>query len=431
MKKKILLVGPVLTQSGYGEHARLVFRAISSKPELYDIYVQPTVWGNTSWTFKDTDEIKKIKECVIKANNFPQGGIYDVSLQVQLPNEWQNIASYNIGVTAAIETDKAPAEWAANANNVVDEIITISKHSKLSMTAPKYIAVNQQTNQQIQFQLDKKVSVIGFPVKNHSSENKNSKFLKDVTTKFNFLSILQASPRKNMGSMVCWFIEEFHDNEDVGLVIKANKLCNSNIDRKMITGELKAITDKYKNKKCKVYLLHGTLEEDELHGLYTDEKIKCYLTATHGEGFGLPIFEAAYSGLPVVAPAWSGQVDYLYADVENKKSKKLKKTPLFTKVKYSILPVQKEAIVPKIISEESNWCFPQEKSFKKAIRNTYESIAHKQSMAKKLQEHLNNNFSKEKIYSQYCEVLDEHFKTLVDDVDDWFNNMQAEIVELD
>jgi len=428
--KKIVIRGPIFSKSGYGEHARLVFRALSERPDLYDIYIQPTVWGNTSWTLKETEEVKKIKECVVKAHEFPEGGIYDVSMQIQLPNEWENVATYNIGVTAAIETDKAPPQWIANANNVIDEIITISNHSKLSMITPNYIAVDKETNHQIPFKLDKKISVIGFPAKTYTSQN-STNFLDGVTTKFNFLSVLQACPRKNLNSLVQWFVEEFHDNEDVGLVLKANKVCNTHIDRRQLMSELKILLKDYQEKKCKIYLFHGGLEEEELHSLYTDEKIKCYVTTTHGEGFGLPIFEAAYSGLPVVAPAWSGQTDYLYANVENKKSKRVKRTPLFTKIKYSILPVQKEAIAENIITEDSNWCFPQEKSFKKSIRNVYESLAHKQSMAKQLQEHIHKNYSKEKIYSQYSGILEEHFKTVVDDVDDWFNNMQAEIVEFD
>ena len=55
------------------------------------------------------------------------------------------------------------------------------------------------------------------------------------------------------------------------------------------------------------------MSEEEIHGLYTHEKIKCYITTTHGEGFGLPIFEAAYSGMPIVAPAFSRHLDFIYA----------------------------------------------------------------------------------------------------------------------
>ena len=41
MKKKILVRGPVLSQSGYGEQARFALRSLRSREDLFDIYVQP------------------------------------------------------------------------------------------------------------------------------------------------------------------------------------------------------------------------------------------------------------------------------------------------------------------------------------------------------------------------------------------------------
>ena len=49
MKKKVLLVGPVLTRSGYGEQARFALRSLRSREDQFDIYIQPIKWGETSW----------------------------------------------------------------------------------------------------------------------------------------------------------------------------------------------------------------------------------------------------------------------------------------------------------------------------------------------------------------------------------------------
>ena len=39
MKKKILVTGPALTTSGYGEQARFALRSLRSREDLFDIYL--------------------------------------------------------------------------------------------------------------------------------------------------------------------------------------------------------------------------------------------------------------------------------------------------------------------------------------------------------------------------------------------------------
>ena len=39
MKKNVLLVGPILTRSGYGEQARFALRALRSREDLFNIYI--------------------------------------------------------------------------------------------------------------------------------------------------------------------------------------------------------------------------------------------------------------------------------------------------------------------------------------------------------------------------------------------------------
>ena len=65
--KKVLLRAPILTRSGYGEHARFVLNALTSNPE-YDVYIEPLNWGQTNWVFEDTDYRKYIDSLIAKFN---------------------------------------------------------------------------------------------------------------------------------------------------------------------------------------------------------------------------------------------------------------------------------------------------------------------------------------------------------------------------
>ena len=50
-----------------------------------------------------------------------QGGQFDVSLQVTIPNEWEPLAPVNIGVTAGIETTRVTPVWLEK-SNMMDKV---------------------------------------------------------------------------------------------------------------------------------------------------------------------------------------------------------------------------------------------------------------------------------------------------------------------
>ena len=118
----------------------------------------------------------------------------------------------------------------------------------------------------------------------------------------------------------------FRNREDVGLILKTNLAKNCLLDRRTVTAKLENLLSNFPDRKCKVYLLHGYLKNDEMSALYQHDKVKALISLTHGEGFGLPMFEAAYYGLPIVATDWSGQKDFLYMPVVDKKGKVKKST---------------------------------------------------------------------------------------------------------
>ena len=287
-------------------------------------------------------------------NESPQ---FDLSLQVTIPNEWHRMAPVNIGYTAGIESTKIAKAW-IEAANYMDKIIVVSKHAKYGFDTTVYTSKNEETGEE----LEKFITTTPIDVVNYAVRNIEPRRLElDLETKFNFLTVAQWGPRKNLKNTIKWFVEEFKD-DNVGLVVKASFKNHSVIDRHYTYQKLQNILLKYPDRKCKVYLLHGDMSEDELFGLYTDPNIKAMVSLTHGEGYGLPMFEAAYHGLPIIAPEWGGQCDFLYGP-----GKKGKEKPLFLRIDYDIKPIHKDAVWENVLVKESMWCYPHKNSVKQVL----------------------------------------------------------------
>ena len=62
MKKKILVRGPVLSRSGYGEQTRFAVRSLRAYEDVFDIFIIPTSWGKTGWVWQENEERQWIDE---------------------------------------------------------------------------------------------------------------------------------------------------------------------------------------------------------------------------------------------------------------------------------------------------------------------------------------------------------------------------------
>jgi len=403
LRKKILVRGPCLTRSGYGEHARFVLRSLRAREDIFDIYVIPVNWGQTGWTAEDNEERKWLdKRIKTTAIYIQQKGQFDISLQVTIPNEWEQLAPINIGVTAGIETTKVAPVWLEKAN-MMDKIITISEHSKWGFDNTKYQGQNTQTGAPMTLSCSTPVEVVHYPVKTYETL---PKIELSLDYDFNFLAVAQQGPRKNLENTIKWFVEENIDQK-VGLVVKTFIKNGSIVDREHTEKMLSMILAKYPERKCKVYLLHGDLTDAEMHSLYVHPQIKAMVSLTHGEGFGLPLFEAAYSGLPVIAPGWSGQCDFLYAPFQGSKKKKggNKKHPYFAEVDYGIGTVEQSAVWEGVIVRDSQWCNPHEGSYKMKIRQVRKQYSKWKKKAEVLQKWVLEEFDSNKKHQELSEVI--------------------------
>jgi len=398
VKKKILVRGPVLSQSGYGEQARFALRALKSREEDFEIFIIPVSWGKTGWIWEESefrswmDERITLTQVLIQRNQLQA----DLSLQITIPNEFQKIAPINVGYTAGIETHKCSAQWLPKCNDM-DKVLVVSNHSKTSMVNTVAEAVNQETGEKFPYRIQTPVDVVWENTPQAKAEPIVGFELKHD---FNFLSVSQISPRKNFENMVKWFVEEFIDQE-VGLVLKTNLISNSIIDWEHLEKRVSEILLNYKERKCSVYLLHGDLTPGQMTHLYSHPKIKGMINIAHGEGFGLPLFEATREALPVTTIGWSGQLDFLTHDGED----------YFNEVDYSIQPVPKQVIWKDVIDPDQMWAYANQGSYKMALRKAVKNYDKLKTKAVQLQEINSERFSDEKLFDIFVSSIEELFET--------------------
>jgi len=394
MIKKILVKGPALSRSGYGEQTRFALRALAAYPHLFDVYLMNIPWGNTGQISR-TEDRSGLDSCLLKtAQHVHQKGTFDISLQVTIPNEFEKIAPVNIGYTAGIETTKVAPEWIEKCNNIVDKVVVVSNHSKKVFENTTYQAEDEHGNQVPNWGMSVPVEVANYPVLDVEAAPIDINF----TTENNFLVVSQWGPRKNLDNTIRWFVEAFKDDETAGLVLKTNIVGDSFIDREVTSNKLNALLSQYPDRKCKIYLVHGELTPSQLKWLYCHDTMKALINIGHGEGFGLPLFEAAHNGLPLITTTWSGQMDFIC-----RPNKKGKSVPRIIKVDYDVKPVQKEAVWKGVIVEDSNWAYPKEMSFKRALQEALEKEKHYRHQAKELQKHIVQHFTEDKMYENFVE----------------------------
>ena len=283
----------------------------------------------------------------------------------------------------------------------MDKIIFVSEHSKSSFVNAEFKTAFQERQDKVfMAKIDSPVEVIGFPYKNIEPSKVNLELEHD----FNFLAVGTFIPRKNIENTIRWFVSEFRDKE-VGIVLKTSMGKNSLLDRRTTLKRIKNIIgDNNKDMKCKIYFLHGNMTEEEMAGLYNHPKIKGLINLSHGEGFGLPIFEAACNALPIITINWGGQVDYLNMEIKDKKTNKKRKRPMFVPISYDLRPIQPEAVWGDILIKESMWAFPKEWSFRKGLSAFMKNYSTYENLAKKLQVHIQKEFAFQSMSEKFLKI---------------------------
>ena len=386
--KKIFVRGPVLSATGYGEQSRFALRALRSRPDLFDVYIQPTPWGESGWIWQDNELRQWMDERIKTTQMLLSEKVLapDISLQITIPNEFEKMCPINIGYTAGIETTKVSPQWLQKGNEM-DKILVVSNHAK-----DTYVNTKVPLSDEQEYKLETPVDVVW----ECTLDSEESEPIPGFNPRhdFNFLVVSQFGPRKNFVNTIAWFVEKFQ-NEEVGLILKTHNKGASIIDLGNVENSLTAIPESFPDRKCSVSLLHGDLSEAQMKALYEHDKVKCLVNIAHGEGFGLPLFEAARAGLPVATIPWSGQLDFLQWDGKN----------LFNAIDCTLKLVSANAVWDGVVQRDSQWAYADKDAYQACLKKIVDNYDDSLLIASELQGKVLQHFNAERLYRLFCDSV--------------------------
>ena len=419
MKKLMLITAPVTSRSGYGAHARdLVVSFLDS--DKYDIKIQDVRWGDCPRNaLKDNNSHdKRILDCILPEPKLDRQP--DVYVDIRIPNEFETFGKVNIGITAGIETTAVSQKWLEGCNKM-DLVIVPSEHSKTGFVNSIYDKVQQLPDGRQQkvgeLKLEKPMEVVFEgsdedvykPLTIDEIDDGFFDMLNEkVPEKFAFLSVGQwtkggyGEDRKDLARTLKVFYETFaNKKKQPALIMKTSGASYSILDKESILARINSIKSEFPEdwELPNVYLLHGDLLAEEMNYLYNHPKVKCFISLTHGEGYGRPLQEATMTGLPVIASNWSGHLDFLDAEKSILLGGELQKVPQCQ-------------IWNDIIIEQSQWFVVNETQVYKTLNYVFENHNEVKNRAKSLM-----NINREKFtHKKMTELLNNTVSKYVKDM---------------
>ena len=405
IKKPLLVVqGPVATRSGYGDHSRDLVRSLISL-DKYDIRIVSLRWGNTPMNALNPNN--ESDKQILDRIGLPIERKPDVFIQISVPNEFEAKGTYNIGITAGIETTVAPIDWIHGCNRM-DLIIVPSQFSKDVLSSTTYVEKNNITQQVINtFKIVKPIEVLfeGFNNETFGADTiPQITELDQIKEDFAFLFTghwLQGElghDRKDVGMTIKSFCHAFKGNKKPpALVLKTSSAGFGVRDREDLAGRIESLTQEFGNDCPPIYLLHGEFSEDEMHGLYEHPKVKAMVSFTHGEGFGRPLLEFSLTGKPVIASNWSGHLDFL----------KNGAVLLEGELKEVHPSAQNQFII-----QGSKWFYVNYSNAINKLRDIYKNYNTYKTFAFQLGKQNKQNFSLDKMTKEFDTILTQYVPTI-------------------
>ena len=413
MRKPLLVFsGPVGTRSGYGDHARDLVHSLI-KMDKYDIKILSQKWGDCPMNALSMENSMD-RELISRMMFGPMDFQPEIWIQLTVPNEFQRVGKFNIGITAGIETTICSSAWIEGLNRM-DLIIVPSEHAKAVFTNTTYEKLNEQKQKVGDLKLEKPIEVL-FEGLDTSIFFKTENLITSVRRKLNnivkedfcFLFVGHwlkgnvGEDRKNTGLLVKLFMEVFKDRPNPpALLLKTSSATFSEIDREQLSMKIQRIKESivHTTSVPSVYVVHGDLTPNELNELYNHSKIKAHITLTKGEGFGRPLLEASVSEKPIIASGWSGHLDFLHKDYTILLDGELKN-------------VDASAVWENVIIPESKWFNVNTNNAGSMMLTVWQNYKNIKPRAISQANYVRENFTLMQMHNKFVEMVEKYIPVI-------------------
>jgi len=402
MKPLLVISCPIDTFSGYGARSRDIALVII-KSDKYDVKILSQRWGATPFGFlqKDNPDHKLILDCIWGQPQLPKQP--DCWIQITVPNEFQPVGKFNIGMTAGIETTICAPQWIDGLNRMNLNLVS-SEHTKKVFKNSVFNEKNQQDQVLRSIKLEKPIEVLFEGVNTDIYKKlKSVNTLNELDTikeDFNYLFVghwLQGEigqDRKDVGMLIKTFLETFKNKKQrPGLILKTSAGNYSIMDRDSMLEKIRQIEALIDGDLPSIYLLHGELSDDEVNELYNHPKVKAHISFTKGEGYGRPLLEATLSQKPVIASNYSGHLDFLDSEMS-------------ILLPGEITQIHPSAVVKDMLIPESSWFTVNYSKAAETLEDVYKNYKKYINGAKKQAYRSRTEFSLEKMSENLLNILD-------------------------
>ena len=409
MKNTFYISCPIDTYSGYGSRSRDLVKTIIESNK-YDVKIIPQRWGNTAWGYiKDhSEKWGFLEQYLYKQPQLDKQP--DIWAQITVPNEFQPVGKYNIGITAGMETTGVHHTWVEGVNRMNLTLVP-SEHSKSSFLNSIFQQQNQQGQIVGEVKVNKPIEVLFEGVDLDTFVSKKGNFPLEIKEDFAYLCVghwLQGDfgeDRKNIGYTIKAFLEVFKNKKKAPALILKTPVGNSSyMGRDELVKRVEQIKSSVNSTRLpSIYILNGDLSEEQLNELYNHPKVKAFMMFTKGEGYGRPLLEFSLAKKPILTTNWSGHIDFLKKDFCCLVGGELKN-------------VHPSAAQKDMILQEFQWFTPNGGEVGFYIKDVYENYKKYQELAKRQAYYSKENFSLSKMGEKLMEILEQNVPEIAQEV---------------